>query len=77
VGSKARERIKPEVWQMVLRHYGTLHEVGLVCECTRQSINSAVKSNTMPAIWASKIHRDTNGILDARILCPEVFIGVY
>ena len=77
MGAQAREKIKPEVWEMVLRHYGTLHNVGLACGVSRQSVYTAVKSNTMPAIWASRIHRDTNGILDARILCPEIFIGVF
>ena len=62
---------------MVLRHYGTYGKVGLVVGVSRQSVNQTMREQRMPAIWASKIHRDTNGILDARILCPEVFIGVY
>ena len=72
-----RDRVKPEVWKMVLRHYGTNNAVAEVLGVTRQAVNRTAKSMRMPALWASRIHRDTNGILDARILCPEVFIGVY
>lgn len=71
-----RERVKPEVWDMVMRHY-TSKQLQELLGISRQAVYTARVRCTMPPVWASKIHRDTNGILDARILCPEVFMGVF
>lgn len=75
-GRVIREKVKPEVWEMVWRHY-TRKELYQMLGVTRQAVQQMSATNRMPAVWASKIHRDTNGILDARILCPEVFMGVF
>lgn len=75
-GNHYRERVKPEVWEMVMRHY-TSKELQALLGISRQSVHSARERLVMPPVWASKMHRDTNGILDARILCPEVFMGVF
>lgn len=75
-GRVTRERVKPEVWQMVRRQY-TVKQLTDLLGVSRQSVYQMAAGNYMPAVWASKIHRDTNGILDARILCPEVFMGVF
>ena len=75
-GRVTRERVKPEVWEMVFRHY-TRKELQEVLNVSRQAVQQMAASNRMPAVWAGKMHRDTNGLLDARILCPEVFMGVF
>jgi len=76
VGRQVRERVKPEVWEMVMRHY-TTRELADLLGMSRQAVHMSRDNNAMPAVWASKIHRDSKGILDARILCPEVFMGVF
>jgi DNA-binding transcriptional regulator YdaS (Cro superfamily) len=75
-GRVTREKVKPEVWEMVFRHY-TRRELQDLLGVTRQAVAQMAERRSMPAVWASKMHRDTNGILDARILCPEVFMGVF
>ncbi len=75
-GRVTRERVKPEVWEMVRRHY-TVKQLSELLGVSRQSVHQMAARRSMPAVWASKIHRDSNGILDARILCPEVFMGVF
>lgn len=75
-GRTFRQRVKPEVWEMVFRHY-TNRQLSELLGVSRQAVQQMSSGGYMPAVWASKMHRDSNGILDARILCPEVFMGVF
>lgn len=72
-----REKVKPQVWEMVMRHYGTFEVAAEVIGVTRQAVAKTATDQRMPPLWAARFHRDTAGLLDARILCPEVFIGVF
>jgi hypothetical protein len=76
VEANARETVNPEVWQMVLRHYPKSELAGIL-GVSRQAVHSAIMRNRMPGKWAGILHRESKGILDARILCPEIFMGVF
>ena len=69
-------RCKPAAWATVIDYYKSDSGVSAVVDAHRQTVRDSRIAGRMPPHWAAKMHRDSNGKVDARVLRPDLFVGI-
>lgn len=65
-------------WQVAIDHYGNQKALSEVLGVTRQAISKEMRTpeRLMPAAWAAKLHRDSNGAVHVLVTRADLYSGI-
>ena len=69
-------RCSAGAWALAFKHYGTGIRIGEIVGSKSQAVYDAKRESRMPAHWAARMHKDSGGIVDARITRPDLYAGI-
>lgn len=76
MGIRYMYRCNASAWDIAFKHYKSGVKIGEVVGCKSQAVFDARREARMPAHWAARMHRDSDGVVDCKITRPDLYAGI-